>query len=112
MGHELSVEEVRSRFLTHVRGIVDYWDEVAREPSLRKRLEGVAFTILSTIDGSAADLPAFALIPTPHPTDKAFSQEQGEDWYPDFQPAQEVCDIAGGLHERFYHPRAGERTGG
>ena len=89
--------EVRHKFLIHLRNIVESWaDETGKTD--RDKCEGVAFSILSAIDGCSIAIPAFMLIPNPHPDDKNFARKQGENWYPEWSRA-EACDIAGGLHE-------------
>lgn len=103
MSRELTPDEVQERFLEHVRAIVDYWEREARAPTVREKLDGLAFSILAAIDGSSV-LPRFVLAPDPHPEDRAYHEEQGEDWYPE-APAV-ACDISGDLHERLSRPRA------
>lgn len=99
---EYTAEEVRAKLLRHVWALIDYWDE--GKPNKRAAMEGLAFSILSTLDGSAMDLPGFAVIPAPHPEDKEYRLEQGENYYRDFDP-EGHCDIAGGLHEHFHQAR-------
>lgn len=90
-----TMDEVRADFVDHVRAMVHYWKrEAARDPGV-DAVAGVAFSILAAIDGSAVALPAFKLIPRPHPTDRAYHHRLGERWYPD------EGDIAGRLHEQF-----------
>jgi len=86
-------DEVRDELLEHICIMVDYWDKVS--PDKRDAMEGLAFSILSTLDG-CGPLPAFLVTPMAHPDDKAYHQEQGENWYPEDQP-----DL-GMLHE-FFH---------
>ena len=89
----LTANEVRDAFLMQVAHIVDYWENESRAGSVRARLEGVAFSILVALDGSAAALPGFRVSPDPHESDEAFRKERGENWYPN------DVDIAGALHE-------------
>ena len=90
----LTRDEIRSKFLAHVRAMVRYW---AKQPgTAAERCEGVAFSVLTMLDGCAADLPAFRIVADPHPDDRAFREEQGENWYPD---ASDGIDIGGALHE-------------
>ena len=98
--HQLTVEEVRERFLDHVHGLVDYWDRETRVQTCRERIEGVAFSILAAIDGSSVAIPGFLLVPNPHKDDKAYQRSMGEDWFPP-SPKGKVVDIAGSLHEHF-----------
>lgn len=86
-------EEIREHFLNHIHNLVDYWLKESRIPDTKKKLEGLAFSILTAIDGCAVGLPAFLLIPSPHPDDKKYHKARGEKWYPD------DVDIAGCLHE-------------
>jgi hypothetical protein len=91
-------EEIRDQFLHHVAHLVQYWNSevgsnVPEDESSRGRLEGLAFSMLSAIDGCSMSLPGFTLKPYPHPTDKQYHIDNDENYYPD------DVDIAGGLHE-------------
>jgi len=88
--------------LDHVWGMIDYWDKLepmpagAEEPRTQKdRMSGLAFSILSMLDGSSMDIPAFLVTPMPHESDKEYHQEEGTNWFPEDQP-----DL-GMLHEHF-----------
>lgn len=96
--HELTEEEVREKFLRHVWGLVEYWGKVEGADN---RLEGLAFSILTALDGAALSLPAFIVAPYPHPEDKAYHQGEGEDWYPENDSAKVNGNISGSLHEHF-----------
>jgi|SRR5579875_117459 len=95
--HQYSRAEVREKFRSGIRGIVDYWAMLPGKTD-HERCEGVAFSILAAIDGCSAALPRFLLVPAPHPDDKRFCEQRGENWYPE-PPAIAVCDISGRLHE-------------
>ncbi len=95
-----TADEVRTRFLTHVAGLIQYWDEVERGGSQRERLEGVVHSILVALDGNAIALPGFVVAPAPHPSDRAYCAKEGENFYPE-APAVE-CDISGELHSLMY----------
>lgn len=86
-------EEVRERFLAHVRTMAKYWDGVPNQTPSDK-LDGLAFSIMVLLDGGTG-LPGFKVIPDPHPDDKAYHQREGENWYPD------DVDIAGCLHDLY-----------
>lgn len=93
MPHELTKEEIQEAVLTHIRAMAHYWD---RQPlPSDEKLDGLAFSILVMLDGRAS-LPAFAVVPLPDPSDKAYHIENDENWYPD------GCDIAGDLHDKYY----------
>ena len=89
-----TADEVQARVLNHVRELVDYWQHVDR-PTEQERMNGLAFSILVMLDGGTCGLPKFTVSPDPHPDDKTFHEQQGENYY-------EPCDIAGSLHEAFY----------
>jgi hypothetical protein len=94
MSRAKTAEEVREELLDHVRTMVDYWDKTERDK--KGALSGLAFSILTMIDG-AAELPAFDLVCRPHPDDEAFHKSEDEDWYPDGMVVNECM-----LHDLFY----------
>lgn len=73
-----TAEELRNNVLNHVRLMVEYW---ATLPGLDEhaRCDGVAFSILTMIDGSA-DQPPMALVALSSDEDKQYSVEKGENW--------------------------------
>ena len=100
MSKEKSVEEVREEFLSHVRSMVDYWNDIEKETT-KEKLEGLAFSILSTLDG-CTNLPCFIVAPLPHKDDRQFNIDEEEDYYAENKEDCVKCDIAGELHELFY----------
>jgi hypothetical protein len=96
-----TVGEVRAKFLTHVAGPIQYWDEVESGGSQGERLEGLAHSILVALDGKAMALPGFVVAPTPHPFDRAYCLKEGENFYPEAPDVE--CDISGELHSLMYH---------
>ena len=85
-------------FLDQVRVLVNYWTN-SNDGDVKNKVEGVAFSILSAIDGSG-ELPGFMLAPRPHESDKEYYIENCENYFP---TAPDVdSDIAGSLHEEFY----------
>ena len=108
-------DEVQAEFLAQVRQLVRYWDTVkfdardldGKTTEQRRRLEGLAFSLLVMLDGGIG-LPGFIVMPSPHPDDRSFHESEGEDFYPDPPAAvreADVCDIAGPLHELFYEEK-------
>jgi hypothetical protein len=87
-------EEVRTKLLDHIHALVRYWNNVDRDTE--GKLSGLAFSILSALDGCSMDLPAFLVTPQPHPDDKKYRQGEGRNWYPEDMP-----DL-GMLHEHFH----------
>lgn len=104
MTREMTTDEVREQFLLHVCNMVRYWRDVdgGVEPkTVEERLSGLAFSILSAIDGSAMALPGFILAPSPHDEDRQFAiDEKLDTYYP--QSPEVSTDIAGSLHELFH----------
>lgn len=100
---EFTQEEVQTQFLNYVRMLSEYWLNDSRTFDVKKKLDGLAFSILTMLDGGAADMPAFAVIPNPHPDDKGYRKAIGANYYPDFNENDEAfCNIAGSLHDRLH----------
>jgi hypothetical protein len=104
---QMTVDECRAALLRHVWGMIQYWDQTPNCGDQRNRLEGVAFSILAALDGSAGGLPGWIVAPSPHPDDKDYNIRHGENWWP--TPPQLPCDVAGCLHEKFHD--VGRQTG-
>ena len=83
---ELTPEECRERLLCHIWRLIDYWAamESRGEPpeSVRERLAGLTFSILSTLDGESLAMPAMAIVTAPPKGDDAFDRKNGENWWP------------------------------
>lgn len=89
-------EEVTDEIVNYVKHIVRYWVHDVEGQSLEQKCEGVAFSILTMLDGCSGSLPAFDLVLHPHETDKEFHQSEGENWY------ENGMVISTMLHERFF----------
>lgn len=87
-----TAEEVRAQILTHIAAMSKYWAEVPGQ-SIQDRCDGVAFSILTMMDGCTMALPQMDLKLNPHPEDQEFCKSKGENW---FEPGMEV---GGALHE-------------
>lgn len=94
---QYTTDEVREKLLSYVRGLVDYWDKTDRPR--KESLSGLAFSILSTLDGGSVEVPGFVVAPSPHESDEEYHRQRGENWYPRVESEH---DIAGCLHELFY----------
>ena len=92
-----TAEEVREEFVSHVRMLARYWANVSGQ-TVEEKCEGVAFSILVTIDGGSAELPAFDMIPAPHEDDKQYYIDNDENWY------EKVVVNDCQLHEMFHQP--------
>jgi hypothetical protein len=97
---EMTVEECREKFLAHVWTMIDYWDKTPSCGDHRNRIEGLAFSMLAAIDGSAMAMPGWVLAPTPHKDDAEYNRQQGQNWWP--SACVPASDIAGCLHEHFH----------
>lgn len=76
-------EELREEFLNGVRGIVQYWLD-APHMDEKGRCEGVAFSILTMLDGGSGAFPcSIDLVARPHPDDKEFNIKEGNDYIED-----------------------------
>jgi hypothetical protein len=74
-------EEIRDDFMNTCRSIADYWaGDLRGEYSCRDRILGALHSWLCVIDGVSAGMPAFDLVASPHPDDKQFCIDEGEDW--------------------------------
>lgn len=82
MPREKTKVEVQQDFIDRIWYLIEYWEKESRAKTSRDKLEGLAHSILNTLDGCSM-LPGFAVIPNPHPDDKQYYIENGEDWYPD-----------------------------
>lgn len=91
-----SKDDVHDEFLASVRELCVYWSKVPADSDIR-RCEGVAFSILTLIDGCSS-MPAMDLVVRPHPEDKQYNQDNGDDWYQDGMVFNDDCM----LHDSFY----------
>jgi len=98
-----TVNEIRKDVLNHIYDIIEHW-EYAEYP-VRARLEGLAFNILSMLDGESGCLPQFIVAPAPTPTDDKYYKNRNENWYPSNEGVDVKGDIAGDLHNKFCPPK-------
>ncbi|KJB84717.1 hypothetical protein AZ66_29255 [Paenibacillus sp. E194] len=107
MSREKVKDEIIAEVVEHIRELICFWESTNKN-SLDK-LNGLAFSILAALDGSADALPSFIIAPRPHPEDKQFNIKKGINYYPENHLLDEVikADIAGELHENFYRVREG-----
>lgn len=96
MSRAKTKEEVRKEFINKVNSIVEYWSDecVGNCDPSKDAAEGVAFSIMTLIDG-CTELPSFDLIPCPHPEDKQYNIDNGNDWY-----ESEIINADVMLHEQ------------
>lgn len=98
-----TADEMRERMMHKLVSTAKYWLEEPRTPKTEDKIAGLVFSILVMFDGGT-DLPALAIVPTPHPSDEASRKEQGDNWWLDQgEQMDEVVSINGTqLHEEWY----------
>lgn len=106
MSREYTKEEVRNMVLTRMKHLAQYWATSQNAGTVKDRCEGVAFSILTMIDGCASGMPAFDLVARPHKDDKAFQIAEGENWMPDGMVINDDCQ----MHDMFYEDERAERA--
>lgn len=92
-----TADEIREMFLERVRSIADFWANESKAKTNKERCDGVAFSILNLLDGTTVGFPACDVLVSPHPDDKAYRKERGENW---FEPGTMFNDTL--LHELYY----------
>ena len=75
-------EEIEDKIYAHLEALASYWARESRVVDPYEKCMGMAHSMLSVLGGSTLNLPAFDLIPCPHPDDKCFHKENGENWFP------------------------------
>lgn len=98
MSRAYTEEELRGIFIDGFKHLADYWARECPNDSARA-CEGLAFSMLVMIDGCSSAFPCSVdLVMRPHPDDKAFLIEEGENWVGDGMVIN--SDVA--LHDEFY----------
>jgi hypothetical protein len=91
-----TAQEVTEKILEGVVKQVRYWQKQPSCGTMENRVEGVAFSILSMLDGSTMDLPAFNLSPDTEEDHINDCIEEGKNYYdPD-------TVVSTSLHELFH----------
>ena len=73
--------EVRDKMIEHIHNLCRYWSTLP-DKSPREKCDGLAFSILSMLDGCSGGLPGFILVPDPHESDESYNKEEGNNWFP------------------------------
>jgi hypothetical protein len=92
-------EESVEALLSHIAALAHFWGTTEGRDGPKTPLErcnGLAFSILSMIDGSTLDLPAIDLSMSPHPDDRAYHVDNDENYW---QPGVFNNEM---LHERWH----------
>jgi len=95
MARAYEKHEVVEMLLASMHAAVTEWDKADRA-TCREKLDGLAFSILGMLDGVHCGLPAFDLVPSPHPDDHAYREAEGENWFPEVV----INDVM--LHDEWY----------
>lgn len=95
MSRAKTAEEVREELLDQIRHLAKLWANHEPNDSLAA-CNGMAFSILNIFDGTSG-LPAFDILVSPHPDDKQYAIDHGDDWY---EPGMMVNDCY--LHDMYY----------
>jgi hypothetical protein len=102
-------DEVRQILLLYFRTMVRYWATIKvdpadlaklRESDVEYRLSGLVFSILNVFDGTANGLPAFDLIPSPHPDDAEYCKTEGSNWF-----ERKLINEMVMLHDLWHHTK-------
>ena len=95
----LTKEEVRDKFLNHLKCTAKYWAGL-EDRTILEKIEGAIFSTLVVFDGES-DLPSFIVAPLPNEADKKYYEEREENWFPENHNSKVECNIAGDLHHTF-----------
>lgn len=85
-----SEKEVKDMFLKKIKSITNYWSNYEAK-SNKERCEGVAFSILSLIDGCSIDFPAIDMRLAPYPDDKQCHIDNDEDYFEQGMLINDCC---------------------
>lgn len=72
----MTPEEARAEFFDTVAVMFRYWRDVPKpmivdgQSEAAARMEGFLFSLLNIFDGTNLTLPAFDIVPAPHPEDE------------------------------------------
>lgn len=93
----ITKEELREQILNQMRVYAREWAALPNKTE-QERCDGLAFSILNIFDGTTAALPAFDIVARPHPDDKRYYQENGENYIEDGTILNDDCM----LHDLYY----------
>ena len=73
---EMTIEQIREAFLEGVRNHIDYWLNETKASTSKDKLEGLAFSLMSMLDGCDINIPRFIVVPNPHEDDKEYDRKK------------------------------------
>ena len=83
MSREYTEQEVREMFLDACQQLASYWANLPGKTAT-ERCEGVLFSVMNIFDGTSGSFPAaIDLVVRPHPDDKQFYIDNGDNYIPD-----------------------------
>jgi len=94
-----TVEEERAAFLDAVRSLAAYWSTQHASHTPQRMCDGLAFSILTLIDGLSGESPGMNLAIAVHPDDEAYCKARGENWH---QNGLVINDTGDYLHDDYY----------
>lgn len=80
MSREITKEEAIHHLLSTVAAAAREWGTYPTHTQY-SAVQGMAFSFLTILDGSNIGIPAFNLHPSPHPDDKQYHQNNGDNWW-------------------------------
>lgn len=89
-------DEARDIFLANIKSIVNYWAHLS-DKDVEEKCDGVAFSILTLMDGEHLDMPSVDISLAPHPEDKDYHLGEGENY---FEYGMIINEYP--LHEAYY----------
>lgn len=92
----ITKEEARKMLLKQFAALVNYWSQ--QEGTTQSKMSGLVFSMLNVFDGTSLEMPAFNITPSPHPDDKQFMIDQGENWFDSSVCINDDCC----LHEEWH----------
>lgn len=73
-------EEVIDELLEYLHRLVNYWSSIDTDNDTKGRMEGLVHSILCIFDG-VTEMPPLDIILWPHPDDKQYRINRGENYY-------------------------------
>ena len=112
---EYTVEEMQKQFIEAIYSDIEYWKNLEKyhsfeePPTLDEKMEGLAHSILTLIDGFSMHGSGYALIPISTQEDIDYNIENGTNYRPQYEP-DGVADLGGELRYLFkeYKPQSKE----
>jgi hypothetical protein len=94
----MTADELRDDLFASMRRLARFWADAKPDgKTVLERIEGAMFSVLVLLDGHAGDsVCAYDLVARPHPSDKEYHIEEGQNWVEDGTTISEL------LHEKWH----------